>query len=587
MSEDDSPRARLGGTRTRQLALLAVCLLGLSIAAFAAPQVDPQVGAGSGPGGGVGGGVTVDDLLEYLFDESSDDPEAEDGGLASAACTVDVVGQRVPGQPVVAVVQADGAPVEGATVRFNGEAVGTTDQRGRVNGTVPWEQRLVVAASLPGTADCEAENEVQTQAVGAVARGAAADPVVRDEYEVDGTVHVDVRGDPVPGETVTVVATVDGYAMPDATVTADGRTVGTTDDRGEVAYRVPDDRETVLLRATRGDFAGRHELRVERLAATVEPAGLLALPGDTAVLRASLAGEPATDATARLDGERLGTTDTRGRLRFTLPADPTATVTVDGETQSATAAIWHVYAGTVGAVALVVGTAAVVLGLLVTGGRAAVRGFGWVARLVLRLATRLDALLTRLEASLARWGAWARRRGRWLLATLAGGRDGLVALVGSLVAGVGSLPGRLVGAIRRVQKGLWGWLTRWRRDERVADEASDDRAGAAGGESRRDPPTLRERWRAFARWVAPDSWRTRTPTEVEREAIAAGFPPEPVRDLARAFRDVEYGGASLSESQRRRVREAFERLADARGTPTRADGEGRRDGGATDGEGDG
>jgi len=111
------------------------------------------------------------------------------------------------------------------------------------------------------------------------------------------------------------------------------------------------------------------------------------------------------------------------------------------------------------------------------------------------------------------------------------------------------------------------------------DEAGIDRSRAST--LLRAPtagPAIRALWRNFARRVVPDRWPQRTPGEVSRRAIDAGFPRESVVELTSVFRDVEYGGEPLSDDQYRRAQRASDALDAGEPESDAADGDGSTDG---------
>lgn len=101
-------------------------------------------------------------------------------------------------------------------------------------------------------------------------------------------------------------------------------------------------------------------------------------------------------------------------------------------------------------------------------------------------------------------------------------------------------------------------------DEQTSDETATRRSPRVAVKRVRDR-SLRGLWRAFARVVAPDSWRSKTPTEVSRAAIEQGYPEKPVAELTALFTEVEYGNRSVSETIRERAVAAYERLRDRGG----------------------
>ncbi|RXK51952.1 DUF4129 domain-containing protein [Halorientalis pallida] len=610
MAEGGSP------ARQRQLALLAVCALGLLVAAFAAPQVDAGLGLGSGgpdgPGerpdaptggggdgsgdGGVGFGDAVEELLEWL---SSDD-EPRDGEPASV-CTVRFAAEPAPGATVPVVVTDERGRVEGARVSLDGEVVGTTDERGTVPVEVPYERELTLDATLPAGSTCSTSRDTAgveaapaSAAVAPVAAGVGAPessrwtaaaqvrpgeddgddadgPRVTRGVTVDGEVRIAVEGEPIPGERVTLGATVDGEPMREATVSVDGQRVGTTDDEGRYRLRVPTDGpDSIRVRVERGEFGGEKRIDVTNLRAVVRPATILAIPGGDAVVVARLGNRTVPNATVTLGGERLGTTDAQGRLRFSLPSDPTAVIALRAGDLTARQSLVPLYAVTALVALLVVLALALVVAKL-RGRTGNVRGTAIsLTERLRRLARWLVGLAFRVTAALEGLLDWLAVRLRALRAVLASltalGSLGAVrdAVAGAL-AWLLALPGRAWAALLTMVAWLRGLPGRLRR--RGADDGTataDDSVTATGADERDDPAGLRERWRAFARWVAPERWPQRTPGEVAREAAETGFPHESVRDLTRVFRDVEYGGRPETPEREERARTAFDALRDHR-----------------------
>lgn len=574
MVDDDRSRPPDDGPRAAQAAIAALCVLGLLVAAVAAPTLAGAAGGGDGPGAGEGGagggngnsdgtdgggeGVDVGpgplDLLRWLLPEKGTEERR-----SGPDCNIAVTPRPTPGKEVTVTVTRAGEPVEGALVRFDGDPIGRTGVDGEVRGRVPYIRQLSVSATLPDDTRCVAETET---AVRAAVLGVAVANVpdaanVSDDgrnlsrtYEVDGRVRLAVAGTPDPGTTVIVDASVEGVPMRNATVAVDGRTVGTTDDDGRYVLSLPDDgTERLDVRVERGAFAGETTVVVRLLDARVAPVRLLSLPGRPVVVYATLGEDPARNAVVTRSGRRLGTTDDQGRLRVRLPADPGATVTVRAEGQTATAVVWPLYVGT----ALVVGLP--VVAVLVAGAFAYRLGAtpGRAGRGLARVVSRAIAAL----AACALWVANALERAlSWL-----------VALTRAVLAWVGRLPGRVRTDWPGVFRSLGAWLAAvpgrvwrgfrrasWPRVRRRTDDAPERTSTANVGPS---PFDLREAWRVVARRVVPSAWRTRTPGEIVRAAAAQGLPREPVERLAAVFEEVEYGGRPLSADRRERARAAL------------------------------
>lgn len=608
-----------GGDRTpNRLALVVIAVLGLLAAAVALPATggvplegDPTLELGGGDeeprGDDGGGGVLIRpplELIELLFRLLGIiDVQTVDG--PPPAYNVSVEPQPIPGRVVTVTVARRGEPVEGARVAFNGRPIGRTDAAGQVSGEVPYDRELVVTVTPPESGGGTASNldaartdvdEPHTSAYVApdrrggslVAAGPGGGAPIAlagqtteapngtpenasESFVIDDPVAIRLSGSPDPGETVELAASIAEVPMRDARVTVNGEAVGRTDDAGRYTLQIPDDgTERLEVRVVRGDFAGSRTVRVRLLQASVEPNTLVAVPGGPATVTATIAGEPAAGAVVELDGRRLGTTGSDGGLRFDLPLDPGATVTVRAADQTATAGLLGLYAvtGGLGAAALV----AIGAVLTVVGRRTALPAD--LGRTASNAIDRLLRAAVRAAVRIADWLHWLLRR-----AGLALGwawRTGLElarGLVGVLRGGVGDawerlrrLPGRareLASLVALWLRSAPGRLLAWYRSrnrDRVAAQAA---AGAGPSRSAADPG-LRELWRAFARQVLPAEWPRRTPGEVARAAVDRGFPTGAVDTVTAAFRDAEYGGEAIQGERLGRVREAFERLVDRR-----------------------
>jgi hypothetical protein len=613
----------LESRRIRQLTLVALCLLGLLIAAFAAPTISasgpgvgPPPGGGGGGGGsggeGGGGGAGIEDLVRWLAGETDSDSDErerdeeppplqrpETQSPPAEACSVRFVDDPLPGERVTIAVTKGRDEIEGATVTLNGESVGTTNTYGQVDTVVPYERRLALRARLPGDVTCSqvsqpegldapvesapasrpllpgGPNRPATSRVAAGTRKQADGGNVSNSYSVDATVNITVEGRPIPGKTVELEVQVDSVPMRQATVEVDGEAVGQTDNTGEFDLALPaDGRERITVRVSRGDFNGTKDIRLAQLSASLRPTTVIAIPGGDTRVQVTLGQDPVAGATVSYRGQAVSETTAQGQTTISLPSDPTASVTVEAASQRVRKAVWPLYAGTalIGALALVAGVAAVAL--LVFGVTWLVRLLRWLASAALRLATRLEDAVVWLRIQLGRFR-------RWVADLVATGRESVPALVARLGSWLLDLPGlalagllAVLGWIRdalvwlwHVPGRLWRWLWSLREsDEDGADDADDGRAAATGPSAgvHEGPTSLRERWRAFARWVSPRDWRKRTPGEVARDAVATGFPDEPVETLTDVFRDVEYGNVPLSEARREQAREAFESLAEHR-----------------------
>ncbi|MFB6173902.1 MAG: DUF4129 domain-containing protein [Halobacteriales archaeon] len=491
-------------------------------------------GGESGESDGSGGGESQDGSGEGSDGEGSGDVITDDGAPipvpgdeappTERGCAVVVLDEPVPGTSVAVRVYDDLEPAAGVQVWYNDRYVGRTDPTGRVAGRVPYTRTLNVTVHVPGS-DCEffrrpydAESVGETegaalgdgvtlaggetgglaasgaalagnsrQSVGALDRRASQQTTQTDRndtaaYDVRGSVNISVVGQPYPGETVTVLASVKGVPMRQAAVRVDGERVGETTHNGTYDLTVPDDREQVGVAVERGDFSGEATVSVWLLEVGFSPQEGLPFPGERALVTASAGPRPSGNATVSLDGRRLGRTDENGTVGFALPADPRGTVAVETERQRATRPLWGVYASTI-LLSLLLAAAGVV-GVAAT---ARVRGRGaakrvatwWLAvatlfaglvvgetsglllalgavllgaAVVHRRAVRSGGLtLAELLASAA---ATARRTALAVADWLAAALDRLWALLGRLAARVRGLPLSIRGLAGR----LWDWL---------------------------------------------------------------------------------------------------------------------------------
>lgn len=541
--------------------------------------------------------IDVSPDLEWLW-EVFDSGNGPEGG-----CTVSLVGDPEPGQDLTVQVSLDGEPLVGATVWYNDREAGETNERGGVTGEVPYDEELEIRVETPDEGECTAETG--TAAAGLLAAGGGNSTVVVD---VEGELDLDIEEPADPGETVEVTATVSGAAVQDGTVTVDGEEVATTGVDGSASVTVPDDGSSSFdVAVERGDFATERTVEIALLTLDLRGDGILALPGGDGAAVVTKGDEPLEGVPVTVGGETVGTTDEDGVVSLTIPADPTTTLEASAEGQTVTESyislFWHfgvVLVAVLAGLALlahrlsgrtgvgVVGGAAVVAGsvLLVEGylgrGAGAVALLLWVllgtavlarrtggevpavdpAALIQRLllvleeaADRLVRLVRAVLQSVQAVGDAGRTAGRAVRQ-----RPGLV--VGVVLAGLAGyvLGGPWFGLAAVVVAGiLWRGATWWIQEPTRAP-AHDHHESPERGAEERGAESLRDRWRVVARWVAPRRWQTSTPTEIERQAIAQGYPARPVGELASAFRSVEYGGRSLSETLERRARAAYDAI---------------------------
>ena len=365
-----------------------------------------------------GSGDVADGTAEPIPIPGDEAPDAE-------GCGVLLEDRPVPGTTVTVGVFDAADPLSDVAVRFNGDPVGRTDEDGRVSGQVPYNRTLAVTVDVD--ADCEfyrerfdANDTVESglgsgvdgasasdrrpesarqssgpadafvgapDVFGAGQAGTAAAQAGRSgnatgAYLVRGDVDLTVQGDPYPGETLTVRASVEGVPMPEATVEVGGESAGQTGPSGGARLTVPEGQQAVALTVSRRDFAGETTVDVLLLTASVRPREGLPVPGERAAVVAAIDERPAEGVQVRLAGQDPGETTSDGTLPFRLPARTGASVVVSSERQTARVPLWQVYLPTVGNLLAVLGLGVVgVVGTrLLVGETATARvAVGWSA----------------------------------------------------------------------------------------------------------------------------------------------------------------------------------------------------------------
>nr|WP_277410141.1 DUF4129 domain-containing protein [Natrinema longum] len=286
--------------------------------------------------------------------------------------------------------------------------------------------------------------------------------------------------------------------MSQAAVSVDGTGVGETDEDGRATVTVPDDgADAFEIEVARGEFAGTTTVDVLVLEATLVSDGLLPVPGSDGAVEATVGGEPVDGATVTVDGESDGTTGADGRLAIELPRDPTTTVTVTTERQTARTSVVGTYGVNALSIALVL-TVLAALSFRIYGRRGPVAVVGVTAALLTvlvveavygataALAVLGIGLLLGLGVVVGRAG-WSRPSRRDLPSI----RDRLERLTSWLV-------GFTVGVVERLEAALeWGYSL----------------AGAVREWLESLPRSGRALWARFTAWLRGLPTRT----------VAAGF----------------------------------------------------------------
>ncbi|MCU4926622.1 FUSC family protein [Halobacteria archaeon AArc-dxtr1] len=502
-------------------------------------------------------------------DGGDDENGEENGDDADSGPEYDVAfdDPPSPGTEVTATVTEDDEPLEGASVAFDGEPIGTTDSDGTVTGTVPYTTELEVtidpsAATETAVASGGTDGEQLDAKSQLVADpGTASENETRTTVELNPETAVEIDEPILPEMDTTVSATVDGNPIPNGTVLVDGDEIAVTNDEGTASFTVPESEGNVTVAVERGEIRVERDVEVRMLDVEVET--ILPLPGRTVDVAVTDGVDPVENATVLVDGEPVETTE-NGTATVGLPVADGATISAALAGAEAETTLDGLYRNA----ALVLGGAAV---LVAVTGWVLVRRVGlsraglWsapgavLARLrallsalgrravdgIVRLAALLDRLGDRL-AERARWVALAiRRAGRWLAALPWRLRE-------TGLAGLAALdPRRLVRAVVAAIRSLLRSV-RFRGKRGVgsksgsAGTAGEDTAGAV-------TQTLRELWIEFVRVVRPPGVRTKTPGEIGRYAVENGVPERAVETVVETFRDAEYGNVAPSSDRLDRV----------------------------------
>ena len=544
----------------RRLLLVAgcvVCLLVLSSALPAAdPRLDaPQVGDSSASEGSTNG--DWDDVVDDpgLEDDNSDEGEEEiDTEPESDSATdidpasdidLDINGKVVPGNELTVEVSKQFGPLDQErSIVVNGEPAGTT-QDGDLSVTVPYAEEMNV--SIPSDS---------------VSR--TLDVATNASIEFDDGV--------AQNRNVTASVQVGSTSVPGVSVSQDGKTIGTTDENGEVTLAMPERVGTTDVRAERGAISVQRS--VELPAPEVTVTSPFVFPGLPAPVAVTANGEGVPDATVDVAGGGTVTTDDDGTARVQLPIDNEATFTATLAGEETTTTVGRLYLRLTVVVVLVPG---VVGGFIWTYLKLAARregsgadgvtgsGFGegiGIVAFFLWLADALAALIDSLRMpSLSEWSFSLPRPSLGL---------GLLAGLASLSMPSVSLPRPSLGLgslLRRQGSSERSGLTSSIR-ERLGFGNDDEgevteEPGPSLAEEPLGPPEprteVRAYWHAFLDRVGLGNRETYTPGQAARSALSAGFPVRQVRRLLSVFREIEYGGREPSSE---RVAEARAAAAD-------------------------
>lgn len=520
------------GPDAAHAAIVVCCILGLVVVAGVLPAVD-AVGEGG-----------ADDADAPWAPDAPEGDEGDGAGSDETATSPDVsVSGATPGTRMVVRVTDGRDAVSDVPVIVDGERVGTTNETGRVDADVPYEDEITVTAEGDGWSESVSRD---------LTTDVDVEPVVVDADD----------------RRMVVEATLDGRRVSDAAVLVDGERRATTDGEGRATIPLPGERVDVA--AERGAAGG--ETTVDAASLDVDVGNYLiapVLPGGPATATVTVDDVPVRDAPVIVDGERVATTNDRGRASFRLPLADAATVGTD-----------------------------------VGGLSDAVELEGLAFKLAWTVLGLLSVAIGLTVTYLRAFSLQARRRHRRLFGDIVW-RGGIVGALRSALGGLRRLCSISIrapaAAIPRLSAGL-GWLSQFTatlrlprlslaglsgllsgatllsalptfdRGSRSLSESDDERpdepdvtdpdpVDPGEPDADDDPPlTVHRAWHELVDRLGVVRRETHTPGQIARRAVEAGYPDDAVVRLTAAFRDVEYGGREQTRERLREVAEALERI---------------------------
>ena len=536
--------------------------------------------------------------------DEQDDTEEETTEEVTDDVSVELTPDPVPGREVTATVTQDGSPVSAATVLFNGDPIGETDSSGNVTGEVPYsssldvevridtgQQQFNTASRSSSTTLSESVRRLDSRTHRGSAEWGVAGATTNQlasrnttvSFEVPTEIEIEPLGEPVAGATLDIEATIDDEPVRDGDVLVANETVTQTDDDGVATVELPE-AETVTIAVERDDASGNRTLNLtqpdeepalsdtdeaSRMNISVQPTLFVALPGTTATLNVTADGTPIENATIGVNEQSVGETASDGTIGVSLPVADSATITaaatVDGEQATETATVEGMYRNLA---SVIVFAAIGIIGLFAAAHRRGVtpRKAGvFASRIVTGTVRLLVASVVGFGRSLEAIVASAIRLGHRVIELLSNGVTGVISLIEMIQRGAVTTARRIVTTLRTIPKRLHprsilavvgGFRRSAVESVRSVRSTSKGSSDTPSGEAL----TVRQAWDEFRNHVSLGSWRTSTPGEVARWAVDRdGLPPDPVRTLRDAFRDVEYGGRP-QEPYSSRVSTALEQI---------------------------
>lgn len=566
--EEDTERIR---TRNRTLFVLG-CVLVVLLIAFLLPFLNFST-----PVQDDGEGSERDELLNDS-PETNDDSQAgpdernSSEGPNGVPERIGLVGDQreyhlefnrsiVPGSGVRITVLDGGTPIEDVPVATNGQVVGRTDQFGEVVAEVPYTSHFNVTALKPAYRGMGSVNPASLP----------TNRTIRDSRDLPTRIRLAANREPRPDETHRVTAHIEGVRVRNATVLVDGDRAGRTDGNGRYSFQVPRAAQTNVT-VTHGAAEGTRTWDMAPLTVTVHPAPFSSpTAGQQVTVVATQDGRPVDAATVRLDGERVGSTDTFGTHEISLPWASSASLEVSKgrlETTRKLTGLYGLYwelglilfGGLVGIVLLGAASLRVL-------GRPDSRSFVSVAiRMVVGVVVSVaDGVLGAIDRLRDAVGAVRRE----FTPTLAGVRGVLLLVASAVRSTIRGVVARIRGVVTRTRRPFEAAV----QSVRDVDGPSTNRTtGTAGGDGTDATERIDVR-QAWSELVSPVVRRpeSRPPRELAAAAARRGAPERAATTLADAYRDVVYGQRDADEYVSD-VRESLAEVRDARST----DGDGEQ-----------
>ena len=254
-------------------------------------------------------GLEPEDLDESVDADEEEGQEQED---IPEEYDVELPDEIIPGETITATVTRDGEPVSGATVQFNGETIGETDDAGDVSGEVPFVEELNVTVIPPN------------DAAGTVSAGSASRlPSVTSGLEslnrtvpTDGDFTITIEAVAIPEKEVPLHVTIENNSVPEAEIRIDDEFVGTTDTDGYLTLELPNEEDEIDVTAKRGELVGTKPLEIHPIAINVDDPPIV---GSTVTATVSAGDEPIPDAIVVVGNTEVGETDESGQVDIPLP----------------------------------------------------------------------------------------------------------------------------------------------------------------------------------------------------------------------------------------------------------------------------